>query len=199
MITILDAFSAWGAAPLDIKEFGVDFVATGSQKAIGAAPGMAMVACTDEMMKRAEGITARSYYLDMKKFAKEMENSQTPTTPAVSVLFSLKAALDYVDGKGGLDAHRQKHQKAAEKSRKFVKSIGYELFAEAGFYSPTITGFILEDADGARKQLREKYQLVTARDFGELQGKFFRICHIVNFTDEDLDYAFDAIRKVLGK
>ncbi|HIH19319.1 TPA: alanine--glyoxylate aminotransferase family protein [Candidatus Micrarchaeota archaeon] len=199
MVTILDAVSGWGAAPLDIKEFRVDFAATGSQKAMGAAPGMGIVAFTEEAMKRAESITARSFYLDMKKYKKDMENSQTPYTPAVSAIFSIKAALDYIDSRGGWEAHRARHGAAAEKSRKFVESMGYKVFAEPGFYSPTITGFILENADEIRKQLREKYQLVTARDFGELQGKFFRICHIGNFEDKDLEYAFDAIRKVLGK
>ena len=199
MITLVDAVSAWGAAPLDIKSFGIDFTATGSQKAMGAAPGVAIVAFTDEMMKRAEGIPARSFYLDMKKFKKDMDGWQTPTTPPCSVLFSVKAAMDYIDAKGGWDAHRAMHAKAAEKSRAFVKSMGYPLFAEEGFYSPTITGFILDDADGIRKRLRDEHQLVTARDFGDLKGKFFRICHIGNFDDAHLDYAFAAIRKVLGK
>jgi aspartate aminotransferase-like enzyme len=199
MVTILDAVSAWASAPLDIKEFGVDFTATGSQKAIGAAPGMAIVACTEEAMKRAEDIPARSFYLDIKKFKKEMDGLQTPTTPAVSVMYSMKAAIDYINERGGFDAHRAKHAAAAEKSRKFVESIGFSVYAEPGFYSPSITGFIMEDADGFRKRLREKYNLVTARDFGELKGKFFRICHLGNFDDAHLDYAFDAIRKELGK
>lgn len=199
MITILDAVSAWGAAPLDIKEFGVDFVATASQKALGAAPGIAIVAFTSEMMARAESIPARSFYFDMKKYKKDMANSQTPTTPAVSVLYSVEAAISYIRQNGGFDAHRARHQAAAEKSRKFVESIGYSVFAEPGFYSPTITGFILEGADEVRKRLREEYKLVTARDFGELQGRFFRICHIGNFDDAHLDYAFECIRKVLGK
>lgn len=199
MVTILDAVSAWGAAPLDIKDFGVDFTATGSQKAMGAAPGIAIAAFSDEMMKRAEGITARSFYLDMKKYKKDMDSFQTPTTPPVSVIFSVKAAMDYVDSKGGWEAHRKRHEAAAAKSREFVKSMGYPLFAEEGFHSPTITGFILENADAIRKQLKEQHQLVTARDFGELQGRFFRICHIGNFDDAHLDYAFGAIRKVLGK
>lgn len=199
MVTIVDAVSAWGAAPLDIKAMGIDFTATGSQKAMGAAPGIAIAAFTEEMMKRAEAIPARSFYLDMKKYKKDLDGWQTPTTPAVSVLFSVKAAMDYIDAKGGWDAHRAKHAKAAEKSREFVKSMGYPLFAEEGFCSPTITGFILEDADDIRKRLREEHQLVTARDFGELKGKFFRICHIGNFDDAHLDYAFGCIRKVLGK
>ena len=199
MVTILDAVSAWGAAPLDIKDFGVDFAATGSQKAMGAAPGIAIAALTSDAMSLAERTQSRSFYLDMKKFKKEMEGSQTPTTPAVSVLYSMKAALDLIDSKGGWATHRQKHSAAAERSRKFVKEIGYELFAEQGFHSPTITGFILENADEIRKQLKEQHSLVTARDFGDLKGRFFRICHIGNFTDADIDYAFAAIRKVLCK
>jgi len=199
MITILDAVSAWAAAPLDIKGFGVDFTATGSQKALGAAPGMAIAAFSDEMMNRAEGLTARSFYLDMKKYRKDMANNQTPTTPAVSTLFSMQAAIEYINGKGGWEAHRKRHQAAAEKSRKFVGEIGYQVFAEPGFYSPTITGFILEGADDIRKKLREEYKLVTARDFGELQGRFFRICHIGNFDDAHMQYGYDCIRKVLNK
>ncbi|MFA6907813.1 MAG: aminotransferase class V-fold PLP-dependent enzyme [Candidatus Micrarchaeia archaeon] len=199
MVTILDAVSAWASAPLDIKDFGVDFTATGSQKAIGAAPGMAIVACTDEAMKRAEGIPARAFYLDMKKFKKEMDTFQTPTTPAVSVLYSMEAAIEYITERGGFDAHRARHMAAAAKSRKFVEGLGFPVYAEPGFYSPSITGFIMEDADGFRKRLREKYNLVTARDFGDLKGKFFRICHLGNFDDAHLDYAFAAIRKELGK
>lgn len=199
MITILDAVSAWGAAPLDIKEFGVDFTATGSQKALGAAPGIAFAAFTNEMMARAESIPARSFYLDMKKFKKDGANNQTPTTPAVSTLFSVQAAIEYINSKGGFEAHRKRHQEAAAKAREFVKSIGYQVFSEEGFRSPTITGFILEGADDIRKKLREEHKLVTARDFGELQGKFFRICHIGNFDDAHMQYGYGCIRKVLNK
>jgi len=150
-------------------------------------------------MQKAEGITARSYYLDMKKYKKNMEKGQTPNTPAISVLYSLKAALDNVEGEGGFKAHRKRHEKAAEKSRKFVKEIGYKVFSEKGFESPTITGFVIENADEIRKRLYDEHQLVTARDFGKLKGKFFRICHIGNFDDSHLDYAFDAIRKVINE
>jgi len=60
-------------------------------------------------------------------------------------------------------------------------------------------GFVLEGADDIRKKLRDEYKLVTARDFGELQGKFFRICHIGNFDDAHMQYGYDCIRKVLNK
>jgi aspartate aminotransferase-like enzyme len=199
MLTILDSVSGWGAAPLDMKEFGVDYTATGSQKAIGASPGIAIAALSEHAMKLAESLPARSFYLDAKKYKKEIDTFQTPYTPAVSVLFSVKAALDHIDSKGGFAAHRARHEAAAEKSRKFVEGMGYSVFSEKGFHSPTITGFVLENADEVRKRLREEHHLVSARDFGELKGKFFRICHIGNFDDAHLEYAFGAIKKVLGK
>jgi small subunit ribosomal protein S1 len=55
-----------------------------------------------------------------KKYKKDMDTFQTPTTPAVSVLYSMKAAIEYINERGGFDAHRAKHAAAAAKSRAFV-------------------------------------------------------------------------------
>lgn len=199
MLTIVDAVSAWGAAPLNCHEFGIDAVATGSQKAIGCPPGLSFVAMSGEAVAKAESHPPRTFYFDVRKYKKEMETFQTPTTPAVSLLYAVQAGIGIIERKGGFDAHRKRHEEGAAHSREFVKSIGKEIFAESGFYSPTITGFILENADEARKTLKEKYGLVTARDFGELKGRFFRVCHIGHFTKEELDIAFGYIREVLGK
>lgn len=199
MLTIVDAVSAWAAAPLNCREFGIDAVASGSQKAIGCPPGLSFVGMSAEALSKAESHPPRSFYLDARKYKKEMETFQTPTTPAVSLLYAVQEALGLIEKKGGLDAHRKRHEDGAAYSREFVRSLGKEVFAESGFYSPTITGFILENADEIRKQLKEKYDLVTARDFGELRGRFFRVCHIGHFTKEELEIAFGYIREVLSK
>ncbi|MBS3068791.1 alanine--glyoxylate aminotransferase family protein [Candidatus Micrarchaeota archaeon] len=199
MLTIVDAVSAWAAAPLDCREFGIDAVASGSQKAIGCPPGLSFVAMGNEAVEKAQSHAARTFYLDVRKYKKEMETFQTPTTPAVSLLYAVQAALGVIEKKGGFAAHRKRHEEGAAYSREFVKSLEREVFAQSGFYSPTITGFILENADEVRKTLKEKYGLVTARDFGELRGRFFRVCHIGHFTKEELDVAFGYIREVLGK
>ncbi|VVB58250.1 2-aminoethylphosphonate--pyruvate transaminase [Candidatus Anstonella stagnisolia] len=199
MLTIVDAVSAWAAAPLNCRDFGIDAVATGSQKAIGCPPGLSFVGMSSEAISKAEAGKPRSFYFDVRKYKKEMETFQTPTTPAVSLLYAVQAALELIERKGGLDAHRKRHLEGAAYSREFVKSLGKEVFSENGFYSPTITGFILENADDIRKRLKDKYGLVTARDFGELKGRFFRVCHIGHFTKEELDIAFGYIREVLQK
>jgi aspartate aminotransferase-like enzyme len=79
-----------------------------------------------------------------------------------------------------------------------VKELGRKVFAEEGFYSNTITGFILENADDYRKKLREKHKLVTARDFGELKGRFFRICHLGHIETDQLKLALSYIKDVVG-
>ena len=199
MFTICDAVSAWGGLELDMAEFGIDFAISGSQKALGASPGLAIIGVSEEGMQRSLGNNCPSHYLDMKKHFENMKKYQTPNTPAVSLMYGLKAAFELCEEGGGLSANIERHARTAEKSRKFIKEMDFEVFAEEGFYSNTITAFLMENADPLRDRLYKEKNIVTARDFGEYKGKLFRICHIGNFTEEHLDTAFEAIREALGK
>jgi len=52
MFTAVDAVSAWGGVPLSVRKDGIDFVCTGSQKAIGAPPGLSMIAVGKDGIER---------------------------------------------------------------------------------------------------------------------------------------------------
>ncbi|MEM2963091.1 MAG: alanine--glyoxylate aminotransferase family protein [Candidatus Anstonellales archaeon] len=199
MITICDAISAWGAMELDMQSFGIDFCISASQKALGASPGLAIVGVSQEAMERALSNKSTSYYLDMKIHAENMKKFQTPNTPAISLMYGLQAAFELCEERGGMSANIERHRRGGEMARRFVKDIGYEVFAEEGFYSNTITAFLLENADEVRRKLYEERNIVTARDFGAYRGRLFRICHIGNFTEVDLGKAFEAIREILGR
>ncbi len=199
MITVCDAISGWGAMELDMGAWGIDVAIAGSQKALGASPGLAIVGISEDAMQRAMGNNSTSYYLDMKMHLENMKKFQTPNTPAVSLMYGLKAAFDLCEERGGMKANIARHERAAKKSRKFVKEMGFEVFAEKGFYSNTITAFLMEDADTLRKRLYDEKGIVTARDFGAYKGKLFRVCHIGNFSSAHLKKAFAGIRECLGK
>jgi aspartate aminotransferase-like enzyme len=198
MYTIVDSVSAWGAYPLNMEQMGIDFCATASQKALACPPGVGIFAAGKAGKERAMSMKCPVSILDYKAYAKSMEKFQTPWTPPVSLFFAIQESLKMIEERGGMDAHIKHHMEGAEYSRKFVKSVGKEVFAEEGFYSNTITGFILENADEIRKKLKSEYGLVTARDFGELKGKFFRVCHLGHFEIADLERAFELIRKVVA-
>ncbi len=200
MLTIVDAVSAWGAYEFDMQKMGIDFAATASQKALACPPGLGFFAASKAGQERAVSLKCPVDILDYRKFKKSMEKFQTPWTPPISTMFAVQESLKMIAEKGGLDAHIKSHMEAAALAREFVeKELGREVFAEKGFYSNTITGFILEGADDYRKKLRERHNLVTARDFGDVKGKFFRICHLGHIDVAQLKVALSYIKDVVNE
>ncbi|MEW6329403.1 MAG: aminotransferase class V-fold PLP-dependent enzyme, partial [Candidatus Micrarchaeota archaeon] len=68
MYTLIDAVSAWGGHPVDVNAWGIDALAAGSQKCLGAPPGLSMVALSADGVGRVDSNAPRTYYLDLKKY-----------------------------------------------------------------------------------------------------------------------------------
>jgi len=197
MRTIIDGVSAWPATELDMKAMGVDFFSTGSQKAVAAPPGIALIAVSEEGAKFNEGRTdpIPSYYMNMKKYRKFIiEKKQTPYTPAVSLYFSLKAAFDHLDKEGGPKGCEARHKKASEFTHKWAENNGMKVVAEQGFRSYTITALWTDKAKEIKKQMREKFDIEMATGMGETKEKTIRICHIGNFTQAELEKVLGHVR-----
>ncbi|MBM3229515.1 alanine--glyoxylate aminotransferase family protein [Candidatus Parvarchaeota archaeon] len=199
MYTVMDAVSAWAGMELDMNSFGVDFMATGSQKAIGCSPGISMVGISKAGYERYESKNNPSYYSDFKTWRKFGLKNQTPWTPAVSPMFSLQAGFDRLDKDGGLEANIKRHSFAAQYSREWIVRSGFQVFAQPGFYSNTISSFLHPRADEVKSTLKAKYGIEIAGGFGELKGKLLRICHIGNFTIDELDLTFAALDSLFAK
>ena len=196
MRTIIDGVSAWPATELDIKAMGIDFFSTGSQKAIAAPPGIAMLAVSREgaefSEKRAEPIP--SFYMNMKKHRKFfVEKKQTPFTPAVSLYFALKAAFGHLDAEGGPRGCEQRHMKAAQFTQEWAQMNNMGVVAEPGFRSNTITALWTDKAKEIKKQMRERYDIEIATGMGETKEKMIRICHIGNFTQQELELVLEKV------
>lgn len=197
MITVVDGISGWPAMEMKMREFGVDFIALGSQKAIGAPPGLVMVGVSKEGVERFSNNSVPNYYCDFKKYKKfSDERRQTPFTPAVSLIYALQEALNEVK-KNGLEGTIKRHEEGAKYTRDSLVELGFELFAEKGFYSNAVTAFNCSRADEIKKALNERYDIEIAGGMGELKGKILRIAHLGNFTTKDLDYCFSALREII--
>ena len=202
MRTIIDGVSAWPASSVDMKVMCIDFFSTGSKKAIAAPPGIAMIGVSEEGAEFNEirSDVIPSYYMNMKKHRKFIaEKKQTPYTPAVSLYFALKAAFDHMDKEGGPKASEARHKKAAEHTHKWADRHGLKIVAEQGFRSNTITAIWADNAKDIKKQMREKFDIEIETGMGEYKEKMFRICHIGNFTMEELEKVLNCIGEVLEK
>jgi hypothetical protein len=78
----------------------LDYVLTGSQKALALPPGLAFCTANDRIFARAKTSAKRGLYFDLLEFDEYYRKNQTPNTPATSLLFALDAQLSHIAAEG---------------------------------------------------------------------------------------------------
>jgi aspartate aminotransferase-like enzyme len=199
-LVFVDAVSAMGAAEIKVDEWGLDLVFSSSQKAFGVPPGLAMAAVSEEVFERAKKIPDRGLYFDLLEIREVLlEQWSTPTTPPIPQVAGLNAVLRIVEKMGGKEAWLRMYAERAEKIRRGVLELGLQLFAEPGYYSPTIT--VVYNPPGIKgpviyEEMRKR-GIEIARGYGKVKDITFRIGHMGYITDEDIKLLFDTLREVL--
>ena len=199
-LVFVDAVSAMGAAEIKVDEWGLDLVFSSSQKAFGVPPGLAMAAVSEEVFERAKKIPDRGLYFDLLEIREVLlEQWSTPTTPPIPQVAGLNAVLRIVEKMGGKEAWLRMYAERAEKIRRGVLELGLQLFAEPGYYSPTIT--VIYNPSGVKgpviyEEMRKR-GIEIARGYGKVKDITFRIGHMGYITDEDIKLLFDTLREVL--
>ena len=196
-LILVDTVSSLGAVPFDMDGWGVDVVATASQKAWMAAPGLAMVAASDRAWAAMETAKMPRFYLDLRRHRDLLADGETPWTPAVAVAFQVDEGLRLMNDEGQA-AVFARHLACAAATQAGLASLGYELFADEPVRSKTVTAALLPDGvewkafNGAVKQRG----VVLAGGQGKLTGKVFRVGHLGQVTVLDILDALMAIEEV---
>lgn len=196
MLVIIDAVSALAGFPFEMDAWGVDVCITASQKCIAAPPGIALIAASAAATEKIGKNDVRSYYFDLRRYAKYAHEAETPFTPAVSTLFALDVALDVLFAEG-LERRIARHAQAGAYVRGELARLGLELFVERGYESNTLTAFKTGDADRIKNELKQKYDYDIAGGYAELKGKMLRIAHLGNFEMKRLESLIAALEDVL--
>ena len=204
MLVIIDGISAWPGTSFNFNDFAVDGFVTGSQKGIGAPPGMALIGLSKAAVERySKRDKIPSYCFDLKRHQKRYQKDhQTPNTPAVSLFWALQKAFDILDKNGGLQSCVKRHVEFSEYVRKRVVELGFKLIAESGFESNTVTGFYADSAERAKEikdRLAKEYKIKIVGSRGAFKDNGLRIAHMGNVTKEELDACLNAISKIIGK
>jgi len=199
-ITIADCVTSLGACNIPMDEWGIDVIASGSQKGYMIPPGLSFVA----MSKRAWEANALSnlpkFYLDLKQYLKTVNKNSNPFTPAINLYFALEASLTMMQ-KEGLDnifTRHSRHQKATQEG---IKAMGLNLFTKEGFGSPAITAVQPEniDAEIIRNSIKNNFDILLAGGQDHLKGKIFRIGHLGFVNDRDIISVISALECTLHK
>ena len=199
-LLLVDAVSSLGSLPCPIDAWGLDVVATGSQKGWMAPPGLAMVSVSDQGWEAQAQAKMPRFYFDLAAAKRYAEQGQTPWTPAISLYFALDAALEGLVEEGPEAVHAR-HARAGDRVRSRVKAMGLDLFpSDERFASNTVTAIRAPDgvevAD-LRRRAREDHGVVLAGGQAHLAQSIFRIGHLGHIPDDELDEALDAVERTL--
>jgi aspartate aminotransferase-like enzyme len=129
-----------------------------------------------------------------------MERDQTPYTPALPQLFGLRESLAMIQEEGLEDSFRR-HARLAEATRRGVRALGLELFADPRHASPALTAVAAPsrlDLREVRRRLREQHGVVIAGGQGAYQDRLFRIGHLGYVSESDVLATLAALERALG-
>ena len=197
-LTLADCVTSLGATDVPMDAWGLDVVASGSQKGYMLPPGLSFVAMSDRAWKAYERSDLPKFYLDLGPYRKTAAKDSNPFTPAVNLYFGLEAALEMMQ-KEGLEAIFGRHARHRAAAQAGMKAIGMPLFAAEGCGSPAITAVAPEgiDAEQLRKSVKEKFDILLAGGQDHLKGQVFRIGHLGYVCDRDVLTAVSAIEATL--
>ncbi|SRR5581483_6953690 len=196
---ILDTVSSFSAVKIDMDELGIDVMLTGSQKALALPPGFSLFSVSEKAFARAEKIDNRGYYFDFLEFKKQQANWMTPTTPSIGHIYALQSKLEEIFEEG-IDARLDRHEKTNALVHDWVRSRGFDFFAEEGFRSKTLTCVKNNrgiDVVDLVKRLRERHHIVIDPGYGKLKGKTFRLSNMGDETEETVSHLLACLDDVL--
>ncbi|WP_373478662.1 alanine--glyoxylate aminotransferase family protein [Geminocystis sp.] len=199
-LIIVDAVTSLGAVNVPMDEWGLDVVASGSQKGYMIPPGMGFVAVSDKAWEAYKTATLPKFYLDLAPYKKANAKNSSPFTPPINLMFALKAALEMMKEEG-LQNIFDRHKRLTHITREGVKALGLPLYANDEAAALAITAVIPDkhDAEAIRSTMRKKYDIALAGGQDHLSGKIFRMGHLGFVSERDVLTALAALKETLSQ
>ncbi len=197
-LMIVDAVTSLGAINVPIDEWGLDVVASGSQKGYMIPPGLGLVAVSAKAWEAYKTATLPKFYLDLAAYRQAAAKNSNPFTPPVNLYYGLQAALKMLQEEG-LDAIFARHQRCKLAARAAVKALGLPLFAPDEAASPAVTAVAPDrlDPEQIRATMRKRFKIALAGGQDHLKGKIFRIGHLGFIGDRDILTCISALETTL--
>lgn len=181
-------------------DYKLDVVLTGSQKAIGMPPGLAIVAFNKTALKAREDLgQIPAYYCDIKNWQPIMEDpSRYFATPPVNLIYAYNEALKIVL-KEGMETREKRHIAYGRGIRAAMRAYGMEPLANEDVAAPTLSCILYPEGvdDATFRNALALRGIIVAGSLAHLAGKAFRMGHMGNTTPEMLEKAVQVIGEVL--
>ncbi|MGI8425476.1 MAG: pyridoxal-phosphate-dependent aminotransferase family protein [Actinomycetota bacterium] len=202
-LLVVDAISSIGAVDIRMDDWGIDVCIGGSQKALGATPGIAFIAVGEKGWKAHAESKAPRFYWDWTAYkdAADRKDPESPWTPAMSVLAGLAASVRAAREEGREEI-LTRHYRLAKAVKAGASALGLDVMGEDGDRAVCVT--TVKTPEGMTDSqivglLRSKYGIIVAPGQGPLKNQVFRIGHLGWFEPLDVIRLFGALEMVLAE
>jgi aspartate aminotransferase-like enzyme len=204
-MSIVDSVTGLAATPLETDAWELDFVLTGSQKALALPPGLAMAVASPRFAKAAPAARNRGMYFDLAEFEEFSAKGQTPNTPAIPLFYALEVQLERIAAEG-IESRWTRHAEMRAHTETWVRTMsarhqGLAMLAPEGSRSASVSAITLPSGVEGKSFVRDVagQGFTIGGGYASLAGRSFRIGHMGDHTVETLQRCLDACGRVLDE
>ncbi len=198
----VDAMSSFGAVPIDLAEWGIDYLVSSANKCIEGVPGFGFALARREALMQTEGI-ARSLSLDLLSQWKGLDqNGQFRFTPPTHALLAFHQALLELEAEGGVPGRAARYRANYETLIAGMGAMGFQEYLEPEDRGYIITSFRYPphpkfDFDEFYKRLNDRGYVIYPGKVS--QADCFRIGTIGRIFESDVNDLLAALREVVAE
>ncbi|MCD8350298.1 MAG: 2-aminoethylphosphonate--pyruvate transaminase [Planctomycetaceae bacterium] len=198
---IVDAMSSFGAAPIAVEEWGIDWLISSANKCIEGVPGFSFVIARKEALQRCEG-NARSLCLDLYAQYMDMRrNGQFRFTPPTHAILAFHQALIEHESEGGCVGRMNRYKENNKLLRREMREIGFQEYLPEDEQGWIITSYLypshpLFSFSSFYDRLRDEGFVIYPGKVGD--ADVFRVGNIGRIAAADILSLTAAMRRVLA-
>ena len=200
---VVDAVCGLGGVPMNVDEMKIDACYAGSQKSLGALPGLAPVTLNERAVQviKNRKRPVQSYYLDLDHLNRYWNGDHTyHHTSCSNIIYGLREALR-IAMEEGLEARWARHQLNGDALKAGIEAMGLKILTRPGYALSVLTAIsVPEGVDelAVRQRLLEEYNIEIGGGFGPLKGRLLRIGLMgYNSCRKNVDTVLSALEHVL--
>ena len=200
---VVDAVCGLGGVPMNVDEMKIDACYAGSQKSLGALPGLAPVTLNERAVQviKNRKRPVQSYYLDLDHLNRYWNGDHTyHHTSCSNIIYGLREALR-IALEEGLEARWARHQLNGDALKAGIEAMGLKILTRPGYALSVLTAIsVPEGVDelAVRQRLLEEYNIEIGGGFGPLKGRLLRIGLMgYNSCRKNVDTVLSALEHVL--
>jgi len=203
---IVDAVTSLGGIELNVDDWGVDAIYSGTQKCLSAPPGLSPVSFNEAAMAKvtSRSTPPQSWFLDLNLltgyWGPGAKRAYHHTAP-INMLFALHEALLILQHEG-LENAWNRHAVNHQKLRAGLEAMGMEFYVEPAYRLPQLNAVkVPEGANevAVRDFLLNEFNLEIGAGLGPLAGKIWRIGLMgASSTEKHVELCLDGLGAALG-